>query len=136
LNENHDFRADKDISFWEGVDRCELLLKKCGNCNTILAPGTKFCPECWSHELGEVKASGRGTVYSFLIFHRAFSENETPPYGIAMISLEEGVRIISRVKECGILNIGDAVEATWSNLPEQGPVLEFTQVTDQVRISR
>jgi len=127
LNENRDFRADRDSSFWEGIDRCELLLKKCGSCNTVLAPGTKFCPECWSHDLEELSASGRGTVHSFIVFHRAFSKNETPPYGVAMILLEEGVKIVSRLKKGSTPNVGDAVEASWSKVPEQGPVLEYSQ---------
>ncbi len=130
MNKNHNFRNEKDISFWEAIDRCEFLLKKCGNCSTVLAPGTKFCPECWSHDLGEVKASGRGTVYSFVVFHRALSKNETPPYGVAMIALEEGVRIVSRVKGNGAVNIGDAVQAKWSKMPDQIPVLEFVQIME------
>lgn len=124
------FRDDKDISFWDGIARSELRLKKCNACGVVLSPGALFCSECWSVELTVIKASGRGRVHSFVVYHRAFSENETPPYGVAMIALEEGPRIISRIQGSEDFHVGDIVEAVWSSPPMQGPSLEFAVLND------
>lgn len=128
MTEEINFRDDKDIAFWDGVARSELRLKKCNACGAVLSPGALFCSECWSGELTAIKASGRGRVHSFVVYHRAFSENETPPYGVAVIALEEGPRIVSAVDDTDRLQVGDIVEAVWSSKPVQGPALRFAVV--------
>lgn len=133
MTEEINFRDDKDIAFWDGVARSELRLKKCNACGVVLSPGALFCSECWSGELTVTKASGRGRVHSFVVYHRAFSENETPPYGTAVIALEEGPRIVSTVDDTDRLQVGDIVEAVWSSTPAQGLALRFAVVSDAGR---
>jgi len=130
LTEEKVFRDNKDTSFWDGVARSELRLKKCNACGVVLPPGALFCSECWSSEITVINASGRGRVHSFVVYHRAFSENETPPYGAAVIALEEGPRIVSAVDDTNGLQVGDIVEAVWSSTPAQGPALTFAVVSD------
>jgi uncharacterized protein len=130
LTEERFFRDEQNIAFWEGVARNELRLKKCSVCGVVLAPGATFCSECWSSELTEMKASGYGKVHSFVVYHRAFSENETPPYGVALIALEEGPRIVSAVTGGVTAHVGDDVEAVWSVAPTEGPTLSFSVVNE------
>lgn len=133
LTKKDAFRDDKDISFWDGIARSELRIKKCNACGIVLSPGALFCSECWSGELTAIKASGRGRVHSFVVYHRAFSENETPPYNAAIIALEEGPRIVSVVDGSDRLQVGNIVEAVWSSTPAQCPALRFAVVDDADR---
>ena len=50
-------------------------------------------------------------MHSFVVYHRAFSENETPPYNVALIALEEGARIVSTVENGNNVKVGDLVKA-------------------------
>jgi len=44
-----------------------------------------------------VKASGEGTVYSYVVMHHPPFPAFSPPYAVALIELGEGVRMISDV---------------------------------------
>jgi len=46
-----------------------------------------------------VGASGRATLYSYVIHHRPRPGFE-PPYAIAVVELEEGPRMMTNIVEC------------------------------------
>jgi uncharacterized OB-fold protein len=56
-----------------------------------------MCPECQSLEWDTVEASGRGTVFSFVIPHHPPLPWFPEPYVVALVDLEEGTRIVSNV---------------------------------------
>jgi uncharacterized OB-fold protein len=45
-------------------------------------------------------ASGKGTLYSYVINHRPAAPGFTPPYAIAVVALEEGPRMMSNIIDC------------------------------------
>jgi uncharacterized OB-fold protein len=45
------------------------------------------------------RASGRATLYSYVIHHRA-APGFTPPYAIAVVELEEGPRMMTSIVGC------------------------------------
>ena len=45
------------------------------------------------------KASGKGFLYSYVIHHRPVP-GFTPPYSIAVVELEEGVRMMTNIVDC------------------------------------
>jgi uncharacterized OB-fold protein len=56
------------------------------------------CPSCGSGNVEWFTASGRATLYSYVINHRAapgFAEDV--PYAIAVVQLEEGPRMMSNI---------------------------------------
>ena len=55
-----------------------------------------MCPSCRSLDAAWERASGRGTLHSFTVSHRAFHPfwKDRVPYVIATIELEEGVRMV------------------------------------------
>ncbi|MCX7200846.1 MAG: Zn-ribbon domain-containing OB-fold protein [Burkholderiales bacterium] len=84
--------------FWEGTAAGELRLQHCGACqHRFLYPRIR-CPKCGSDRLDWVKASGRGRLYSYVINHMAAPgwQGEVP-YVIAVVQLEEGVRMLSNL---------------------------------------
>jgi len=45
------------------------------------------------------KASGRASLYSYVIHHRPVP-GFTPPYAIAVVELEEGPRMMTNILDC------------------------------------
>ena len=84
--------------FWEGCRRGELILPRCRDCDRFHFYPRALCPYCWSTSLDSVKSSGRGRLYSYVINHRpAPGFEERTPYIIAVVELEEGVRMLSNL---------------------------------------
>jgi uncharacterized protein len=82
--------------FWEGTARGELRLQRCRACTAIYFPPQPFCPACSSDDIEVVRASGRGSLYSYVITNRAAPGFEAP-YVIAVVQLEEGPRLLSNL---------------------------------------
>jgi uncharacterized OB-fold protein len=45
-------------------------------------------------------ASGKATLYSYVINHRPAAPGFTPPYAIAVVTLEEGPRMMANILDC------------------------------------
>ena len=86
--------------YWDGAKAGELLLQACDECAHVYFPPRPFCPKCASRKVSIKKASGRGTLYSYVINHRPAAPGFTPPYAIAVVALEEGPRMMSNIIDC------------------------------------
>ena len=85
--------------FWEACARRELYLQRCRSCGALRFYPRALCPECLSASTDYLRASGRGTVYTFTVTYQnqAPGFREELPYVLAWIELEEGLRILSNV---------------------------------------
>jgi uncharacterized OB-fold protein len=85
--------------FWDAAKRGELRMQKCGNCGHIRFPIGPVCTSCLSDKSDWVNLSGRGTVLSHLVFHRAYSPawKDHVPYSVAMVQLAEGPRMFTDI---------------------------------------
>lgn len=122
--------SDDTRFFWDGARAGKLLIQRCKSCGALRHPPGPVCPSCHSFEWDTLQASGRGTVYSFVVMHYP----EVPPFDhpnpIALIELEEGVRLISQLVgvEPGAVQIGAAVQVEFNTfdgdlvLPQFRPV--------------
>ena len=100
--------ANEDTAeYWEACKREELRMQKCGACGHIRFPPSVICPRCFSEDAAWEKMSGRGRVYTWIVVHRpqhpAFYDDV--PYNVAIIELEEGPRMHSRIVGCANENI-------------------------------
>ena len=86
--------------YWDGAKAGELLLQCCDDCAHTYFPPRPFCPKCASRKVSIKKASGKGTLYSYVINHRPAAPGFTPPYAIAVVALEEGPRMMSNIIDC------------------------------------
>jgi uncharacterized OB-fold protein/acyl dehydratase len=88
----------RDTAFWwEALKAGKLLIQRCGGCGTLRHPPRPMCPRCQSLEWDTVEASGRGTVYSFVVSHYPQIPAFDYPLAIGLIELEEGTRLVSNV---------------------------------------
>jgi uncharacterized OB-fold protein len=89
--------------FWEGCRAGELRLQQCAQCGAYHLPPRPMCGECRSTDLRWVAASGRGRLWSWTVIHPpvlpAFAKDV--PYNVAVVQLEEGLRVVSNVVGAG-----------------------------------
>lgn len=81
-------------------------------------------PGTGNTDLEWVQASGRGVVYSSTVIRQ---RPPTPNYNVALIDLEEGVRMMSRVEGVAPedVQIGMSVRAKIVQLDDGAPLLVF-----------
>lgn len=121
---------DESRPFFDGARAGRLMILRCGACGHPMwgtshsgsLPVTTRCHVCFSDALDWVAASGKATLYSYVIMHQAYPgfEDEVP-YNIALVELEEGVRCISNVVGCenDELEIGMPLEVTFEPLGDE-----------------
>lgn len=84
--------------FWDGAREGRLMILRCNDCGTYLHPPRPVCRSCASSRLAPAHVSGRGTVYSFTVTHRAVP-GFTTPFAVALVELEEqaGLRLVTNL---------------------------------------
>lgn len=84
--------------FWDGVKAGELRLQRCqeAGCAQAYFPPRPFCPSCGSRNVATFKASGRGTLHSYVINQRP-APGFTGPYAIAVVKLDEGPKMMTNI---------------------------------------
>ncbi len=90
------------MPFWEACNRDELIYQLCRKCDYRQFYPRRICKQCGSNTLEWVKASLRGNVYSFTIQYRApmSAFREDVPYVIALIDLDDDIRMMMNIKNC------------------------------------
>ena len=103
--------------YWDGAKAGELRLQRCGGCGHWRFPPSVLCPRCLSEDSEWRATSGRGKVHTFIVVHRpqhpAFYEDV--PYNVAIVELDEGPRLHTRIVGCPNeeIAIGMPVEVTF-----------------------
>ena len=112
--------------FWEGTQQGELRLQKCNACGELRHPPGPVCPSCHAMDRGYVVASGRGTVFSFLVHHAPQMPGRELPLTIALVELEESrqarspIRVVADVRgNPADLAIGDPVVVGWDTVDDE-----------------
>lgn len=86
------------LPFWAAARRHELSLQRCGACHKFIYYPRERCPHCFSDRLGWERVSGRGKVYSYTVVRRASSRAFDQPYVLAIVELDEGVRMTTDIE--------------------------------------
>jgi uncharacterized OB-fold protein len=93
-----------ETRFWNSVARRQMELPFCLKCQQFFFYPRPFCPTCWSSEYEVRPVSGKGKVWSYTIVRFPLGANAgwktRLPYVVALIDLDEGVRIMSNVVGC------------------------------------
>lgn len=85
--------------FWDGTRSGELRLQKCDACSVVYFPPRPFCPECSGRSVSVFAASGKATLYSYVISNIPAPGLE-PPFSVAVVTLEEGPRLMTNIVGC------------------------------------
>ena len=122
---------DENRAFWEGCRQGELRVQKCSNCGHIrhLSPA---CPQCLKAEHEWVAASGRGTVYSWIVVHQRYNRafEEDLPYNVTIVELDEGPRMVTSLVnvENQDIKAGTPVEVVFDRVTEEITLPKFKRI--------
>ena len=85
--------------WWTRVRAGEKLVQRCESCGGTQLHPRRRCNSCGGAKLAFVPVSGRGTLYTFTtICHNAPSDFiGQVPYTLAVVRLEEGPQMLSRM---------------------------------------
>jgi len=117
--------ASRDTAFfWEGVKAHELRIQRRPDGSLQHPP----VPAVWqdkSEPIDYAVAGGRGTVFSFVVHHAPKVPGRTLPFVIALVELEEGVRMLGELRgvDPAQVKIGMPVRTTYIDFPagDSGP---------------
>jgi uncharacterized OB-fold protein len=121
--------TDDNRPFWEGARQGKLMMQKCGDCGHIRYPISHVCPDCLSYNTEWTQLSGRGEVFSYVVFYQLYNKAfaDDVPYNVAMIQLEEGPRMFSNIVgvDNDAVKVGDKVEVTFEKATDEVTIPKF-----------
>ncbi len=113
-------------AYWDACRQGRLLIQRCDSCSEYQFYPRGICAHCWSNDIKWTESSGKGTVWTFTVTHqnRTVGFAEDVPYVLALVELEEGVRMFTNIVECDPreVKIGMPVE------------VHFVRATDQISV--
>ncbi|MBU1171524.1 MAG: enoyl-CoA hydratase/isomerase family protein [Proteobacteria bacterium] len=123
--------------FWNATKQGKLLIQKCQDCHSMIFFPKKVCPECWSDNLCWQEASGKAQVYTYTtqmdMVEPKFRADL--PYVIAMVDLEEGIRMTTRIVNCNPedVTIGMNVHVVFEDISPECSLPMFQPADETLR---
>jgi uncharacterized OB-fold protein len=111
--------------FWDGTAAGELRIQKCNACGALRHPPGPACPSCHALDRGYVVAAGTGTVFSYVVHRHPPVPGKELPIVIALIELDEGVRMVGEVVDVADgddgpeIEIGMRLRVDWNRIDEE-----------------
>jgi len=80
-----------------------------------------MCPSCGADKPDYVVASGLGEVFSYVVHHHPKVPGKQLPIVIALVELDEGVRMLGEVVDCdpADVEIGKQVELALTKIDDE-----------------
>lgn len=123
-----------DNRFWfDAAEERRLVIQRCASCKTLRHPPGPCCPECRSFDWDTVEASGRATLYSFVVAHHPRHPAFDYPLVVAVVELEEGTRLITNLVgvEPHDVRIGMPLSLEWLEADPELTLPVFRPTTDE-----
>jgi uncharacterized OB-fold protein len=123
-------------AFWKGCREHQLRFQKCINCGHVRWPPSLLCPMCFSRDAEWVVSTGRGRVYSFVVYHRGYHaafEGDLP-YAVAIVALNEGPHLLTNIVGCipEQVRCDMPVEVTWEQVTDEITLPKFRPAPEGV----
>lgn len=89
-------------AYWTSGKDGVLAIFRCHSCAAYVHPPVPFCAACDSVDVVPQAVSGRGTVVTFTVNHKAWVPGLPVPYVLALVALEEApeVRLVGNITHC------------------------------------
>ena len=109
--------------FWEATKDQRFLIQWCDACAKTIFYPREVCPTCLSSDsLDWRQAKGTGTIYAASVQEKPANPlmADRVPYVVALVELDEGIRIMSNVINCEPYDatVGKSVQLTWEPLSD------------------
>lgn len=116
-----------DKPMWTSIHERKMKLQCCDACGQWQYPPGPSCPHCLSPDLSWREVSGRGTLISWVVFHRHYLPAYPPPYNCVAVRLEEGPIMISnlegRMPDSSLMDA--PVRLTYATMPDGAVLPKF-----------
>ena len=85
--------------FFDAAAEGKLLLRYCAQCKRFMTYSAEFCDNCLGSDLEWKAASGKGTVYSYVVMHQVLHPGFAGevPYNVVVVETDEGPRLQSNL---------------------------------------
>jgi uncharacterized OB-fold protein len=115
--------------YWQKCRERELWMRACPACGPYFYP-RDLCPKCGRRDVEWRQVSGRGTLYTYAIVHRAPMPGfrEDVPFVTAIVELEEGPRMMTN-----LVGIEPDPEQIKVGMPVE---VEFVEITDEITLPK
>lgn len=88
-----------DARYWNRTRGLGFALPHCSDCGQFHFYPRPACPFCGSDRVLPAVVSGKGSIYSYSVVHRApgpaFADDV--PYAIAIVATDEGPHLLTRI---------------------------------------
>lgn len=114
--------------FWDATREKKLLIQYCPTSGTYQFYPRPLSVATGRREVEWREVSGRGSIYAYTITRQAIAPFKgREPFAVAMVELEEGVRIMANIVDCreDQIAIGLKVVPHWAPLPSGEHLLMF-----------
>jgi uncharacterized protein len=87
--------------FWDAARAGRLVIQRCQACGELRWPPLVGCPECHGRDATWDEVRPTGTIWSFVVYHRAFAAElkDEIPYTVAMVHLDDGPYLVGRFED-------------------------------------
>jgi uncharacterized OB-fold protein len=116
-------RGHDNAWWWDQVEKNKVVpIQRCKGCKTLRHPPRPFCNKCQSNQWDFIPSKLKGEVFSFIELHYPEIPGYNYPLICAVISLDEGTRIVSNIIDCdpsevaiGKRVVGEVIEVDEDN---------------------
>lgn len=98
--------------FWQAAREHRLVVQRCRDCGRHQFHPRPFCLGCEKTDLAWVEAAGTGEIYAITTVRVPNLPHLDPPYQVALVDLDEGVRLLTGVSGDGC-RIGARARVVW-----------------------
>ncbi len=115
-----------NAEFYEHCAKEKLCFQRCHECRTWRHIQRSMCAKCGSTDWEWEASSGRGRIFTWTVTHQAIHPAfaDDVPFAVVVVELEEGVRIVSGLRELAPAEIT-------LDLPVE---VEFERVSEQIAL--
>lgn len=119
-------------AYWEGARNGRLMIQRCADCGRHQFYPRPFCTTCLTERVDWVEAGGRGHVVTFTICRIAAHPALKPPYAVALVELDEGVRLLANLVDCALdaIRCDARVQVRFERLDDEITLPQFTLVEE------
>src|SRR5437763_7895282 len=85
--------------FWDAAQQRKLALQHCRSCDQFWFPPSARCRHCLSTDFAWQEVSGKGRIYSFVVYHRLYHPafEQDWPYAVPLVELRERPRLLTNI---------------------------------------
>ena len=116
--------------FWDACKQRRLVLQRCKGTGQCFFPPAPVSPFTGRPEWEWVDASGRGEIWSFVVFHQNYFDGmkDEIPYPVAMVKLAEGPMMLTNLRGVAPAEakIGMPVSVVFEDGPDGFVLPQFT----------